>query len=117
MRARPVEFQPPVLEMRVKVTSAVFLGFSVQNTMIMARNPKTWTINMTFWKRGIALAPYTFKAHTKKVTAMTMRVHCHLVAAYSGYMTVAEDWIRVPTKKGPEAVPACHDTVDIHPVK
>jgi hypothetical protein len=32
-------------------------------------------------------------------------------------MTMTEDWINVPTRNGPEAVPACQDKVDIHPTK
>jgi hypothetical protein len=72
---------------------------------------------MMFWKIGMPFAPQILRTHTKKVTAMTMSVPCHLVATYSGYITVAEDWIKVPTRKGPDAVPACHDNVDIQPMK
>jgi hypothetical protein len=72
---------------------------------------------MMFWKTGTVLEPQMFDTQTKTVTTMTISVPCQFVGAYSGYMTMAEDWISIPTRKGPDAVPACHDNVDIHPMK
>jgi hypothetical protein len=79
MSDRPIELQLPPLVNCVKVTSAVALGDKTQKTMIIARKPKTWTTNMTFWKTGMALEPQMFSTQTRMVTAMTMSVPCQFV--------------------------------------
>ena len=116
MRLTPIDDQPPELVKSVKTFSAEFRGAMVQRTMITAKKPKTWTRSRKLLMMGMDLAPQMLATKSTSTIATTSNVPCQFWASYSGLLSLIQPWMRVPVRKEPDAVPACQESVDSHPV-
>jgi hypothetical protein len=77
MNDKPSVGYPPLLENCRNASCVLFLGASVQRTMITMKRPAKWTKARKLSTRGSRLATKTLMKTQKLTTAIVKRVVCH----------------------------------------
>ena len=86
------------------------------NTITMAKKADVRMSISPFYSISSHRVKYVLMANIKATVAKTNSVPCQFCGMYVGSLTPKTAWMTVPAMKAPEALPACHESVLIHPV-